>query len=207
MPKAGKNAIQNPVDEDATPEVAAPHAGDAPAVEGDSELVGVPYLGAVRIAALASAGISTIAELRAASAEAIGGVKGVGLRNAERIKSWLADQDAAASPDSAHDAEVPVELSDIDTAVTRIKEANPKKDLDKKLSRQLNKVLTRVSGVPAAFESLGNKDRQQAIKQLDRIAALLAQAAERGRLSDKKQHIVGGAIKAGLKKLDKVLDD
>lgn len=193
MSKAGKKIDRVAVEIEADPE------------PNYSELLAVPLLGAVRAAALADAGFLRISDLHAAAPEAIGSVKGVGLRNAERIKAWLAEQTLVSASQPAY--EVPADLSEIDGAVSRIKEANPKKALDKKLSRQLDKVLTRVSGVPAAFESLGGKDKQQAVKALDRIASLLAQAAERGRLSDKKQHDVGGAIKARLKKLDKALDD
>jgi len=168
-------------------------------------LLGVPFLGAVRIAALAQAGIKTIPDLKAATPEAIGSVKGVGLRNAERIKAWLSEQDTAQTPEPL--VSVPAEIAGIDGSVSRIREANPKKGLDKKLSRQLNKVLTRVSEVPVAFESIGDKEKHQALKALDRIATLLVQAADKGPLSDKKQQVVGGAIKAKLKKLDKALDD
>jgi len=205
MSKAGKKVNRVAVESEAEPESVVTVILEEPNELAYSELLAVPLLGAVRAAALANAGFLRIADLHAAAPETIGSVKGVGLRNAERIKAWLAEQALVSTDHPVH--EIPADLSEIDGAVSRLKEANPKKALDKKLSRQLDKVLTRVSGVPAAFESLGGKDKQQAVKALDRIASLLAQAAERGRLSDKKQHDVGGAIKARLKKLDKALDD
>jgi len=209
MSKAGKKTNRIPVQSDTTPEAVVAVILEEPDALDYSELIGVPFLGAVRAAALANVGILCIADLHAATPEAIGGVKGVGLRNAERIKAWVAERVLAPVETNQEDlaSEVPTDLNDIDGAVSRIKDANPKKALDKKLSRQLNKVLSRVSGVPAALESLGGKEKHQAVKALDRIATLLADAAERGRLSDKKQHTVGGAIKARLKKLDKALDD
>lgn len=183
--------------------------GEAPE---SSELLGVPYLGAIRTQALAESGITTLVQLRAASADQIGSVKGVGLRNAVRIKEWLERQSppksekAGKNPTTVH-SPLPADREGIDGAVSRIKEANPKKALDKRLSRQLEKVLSRVAGVPATLESLGLKEKQQAAKALDRVAHLLAATADRGRLSDKKQQVVGGAIKARLKKLEKVLED
>jgi NAD-dependent DNA ligase len=205
MAKNGKTTAPVEVDHDDPAPTGSVQAPPETVQADGSELLGVPFLGAVRIAALAQAGIVTISELKAATPESIGSVKGVGLRNAERIKAWLSEQDTAQTQE--HMVSIPAEIAGIDGAVSRIREANPKKGFDKKLSRQLNKVLNRVSEVPVAFESLGDKEKQQALKALDRIATLLVQAADKGPLSDKKQHVVGGAIKAKLKKLDKALDD
>jgi hypothetical protein len=66
------------------------------------ELSNVPHIGNYRAKVLAGAGIHTLSDLEAADAETIGSVKGVGFRNAQRIKDWLASrgedgQDAEAA--------------------------------------------------------------------------------------------------------------
>ena len=64
-------------------------AADEAAQVAQSDLEGIPYLGAPRRLALALAGFATQDDLRRATVEQIGGVKGVGTVNAARVKEWL----------------------------------------------------------------------------------------------------------------------
>jgi NAD-dependent DNA ligase len=97
------------------------------------------------------------------------------------------------------------DLGQIDTAISRLKEAIPKKSRDKKLGRQLDKVANSVSDVPDNFEVLQNKEKIAATRALDRIAKLLSEAVESGKLSAKKQEAMGVELKKFRKRLVKAL--
>jgi predicted flap endonuclease-1-like 5' DNA nuclease len=90
--KIHKNGLKAPsAPASAPPEVMADLDQPATKPPASSDLTGIPYLGPSRVRALADAGITTLAKLRAASVEDIGSVKGVGMVNAARVKAWLND--------------------------------------------------------------------------------------------------------------------
>lgn len=93
----------------------------------------------------------------------------------------------------------------VDTAVSRIKEAIPKKSREKKLGRQLKKVTHSVAELPHSVDILPDDDKQAAAAALNRIATLLNKAVENGKLSAKKQEAMGAELKKFRKQLEKAL--
>jgi hypothetical protein len=65
---------------------------ETPEEEAIFDIARVPYLGPSRLTALAAAGITTIDELNDAPVETIAAIKGVGLKQAAYIKSWVGEQ-------------------------------------------------------------------------------------------------------------------
>ena len=193
------------------------HAGDAPPVGPKSELVGVPYLGETRRLALALAGLVTQDDLRRASAEQIGGVKGVGMGNAVKIKAWLdtpavplpafvpTDTDPALAASNQDVQDVFQKLGD---AAARLKDHLPAKSRAKALDRQLDKLDSVASELAEGPDTLSAKQVQEAVKTLDKIAALLQNAAaDSQKLSPKKQAALIEELRARRKRLEKTLDD
>lgn len=184
-------------------------------------LEGIPYLGATRRQALALAGLHTQDDLRQASVEQIGGVKGVGMVNAARVKEWLAAQDAAiATPVTpltetnssatllgTANQEVQDIFQKLGTAAARLKRTVPGKSRDKALDRQLDKLDTVASELAEGPDTLSLKQVQEAVKTLDKIAALLETAAGAEKLTPKKQGALIEELRARRKRLQKTLGD
>ncbi len=191
------------------------------------DILSVPYLGPARVRALADAGILTVDDLRAATADRIGGVKGVGLRNAARIKEWLASRPAAPEP-GLPPAPPPIfetesvsydpalaginqtisdELSEVDQAVTRLRERLGAKGQSKKLARQFDKIETVLSELAEGPDTLPARQLDEAVTLLHKIADLLCCAAEEKRLSPKKLDDLSDALRLGRKALQNAVGD
>lgn len=213
---ADKNTVaEKPILEEAVQTV---HGDDAPlSPSPKSELEGVPYLGETRREALALAGFRTQNDLRRATAEQIGGVKGVGMGNAVKIKAWLeipsaplpaaapADIDPALASANQNVQDVFQKLGD---AAARLKDHIPAKSRDKALDRQLDKLDSVASELAEGPDTLSVKQVQDAVRTLDKIAALLQSAADdTQKLSAKKQAALIEELRARRKRLQKTLDD
>ena len=182
-----------------------------------SELEGVPYLGETRRQALAEAGLITQDDLRQATAEQIGGVKGVGMGNAAKIKAWLAVPSAplpAAAPTdidpglASANQNVQDVFQKLGDAAARLKDHIPAKSRDRALDRQLDKLDTVASELAEGPDTLTAKQMQDAVKTLDKIAAILQSAADdTQKLSPKKQATLIDELRARRKRLQKTLDD
>lgn len=185
-----------------------------------SKLPDIPYLGETRRQALALAGLRTLDDLRAASVERIGGVKGVGMVNAARVKEWLAVQAdmpavATATPIPQTDgfalASANQDVQDVfqklGSASERLKKTIPAKARDKALDRQLDKLDSVASELAEGPDTLSMKQVQEAVKTLDKIAALLEAAAGAEKLTPKKQTVLIEELRARRKRLQKTLGD
>ena len=196
---------------------------ETPEEEEIFDLLGVPYLGRTRVRLLAAAGIRTIDDLRAASAAEIGGIKGVGMGNAGRIKTWLATQDAlpppvsrpapapearSVSPDpalAAANQAVQDDMAQIDQAITRIQQAIPARIAHKKLDRQVDKVQAVLSELAEAPDTLRPKQMRRAIKMLHLIAALLDKFSNVGHVSEKIVVAFAEELRDRRKRLQEIL--
>ena len=216
--KNAKNGATPPVVKAVLEEaVVTSAADDTASSRTQSELVGVPYLGETRREALAQAGLITQDDLRRASAEQIGGVKGVGMGNAVKIKAWLnrpaAPLPAAAVQDidpalASANQNVQDVFQKLDDAAARLKDHLPVKSRDKALDRQLDKLDSVASELAEGPDTLSAKQVQEAVKTLDKIAALLQSAAEAPQiLSPKKQAALIEELRTRRKRLQKTLDD
>ncbi len=181
----------------------------------DDNLENIPYLGETRRAALALAGLRTRADLMRASVEQIGGIKGVGMVNAARVKAYLHSHEAS-TPDVA--AAIDVDLADInqhvqdiflklEVAAARLKEHNPAKSRDKNLDRQLEKLDSVASELAEGPDTLSAAQVEKAVKTLDKIAALLSGAANAEKLSSKKQALLVEELRERRRRLQKTLGD
>jgi len=202
---------------------------ETPEEEEILTLVGIPLLGPTRRDALTEAGIKTRADLAAATLEQIGGVKGVGMTNAKRIKEWLdahpappvpAPTDTAPPPPTAEEksshpaldfASVNQAIQDvlerIDHSEQQIKQATPAKVRDLSLDRQFDKLETVASELAEGPDTLTGRQIQQALKSLGKIADILEEAADAGKLSPKKQADLAADLRARRKKLQKSLGE
>ncbi len=225
LPTSETTAIQTVADQTVADQTVA----DKPVLEeavqtahGDdagpkSELEGVPYLGETRRQALAEAGFVTQDDLRRATAEQIGGVKGVGMGNAAKIKAWLAVPSAplpAAAPQdidmalASANQNVQDVFQKLGDAAARLKDHIPAKSRDKALDRQLDKIDSVASELAEGPDTLSAKQVQEAVKTLDKIAALLQSAADdTQKLSAKKQAALIEELRTRRKRLQKTLDD
>lgn len=216
--QADQTEADKPILEEVVQTVHGDDAGNAaqePAQK--SELEGVPYLGETRRQALAAAGLITQDDLRRATAEQIGGVKGVGMGNAARIKAWL------ASPSAPLPAAAPVDVDPglasanqsvqdvfqkLGDAAARLKDQLPEKSRDKALDRQLDKLDSVASELAEGPDTLSAQQVQDAVKALDKIAALLQSAADDApKLSPKKQAALIEELRTRRKRLQKTLDE
>ena len=150
----------------------------------------------------------------------IGGVKGVGPVNAARVKEWLRVQDempgvAVSTPlpvvDSSASALASVnqEVQDVfqklGEATERLKKKVPARD--KGLDRQLQKLDTAASELAEGPDTLSAKQMSDALKTLDKIAALLEAAASSEKLGPKKQAALVEELRARRKRLQKTISD
>ncbi len=219
--KNGKNdatpAVVKAVLEEAVETVHSDDALSTSQTAPKSELEGVPYLGETRREALALAGLRTQEDLRRATVEEIGGVKGVGMGNAVKIKAWLASPSAplpAAAPQdidtslAAANQDVQDVFQKLGDASARLKGQIPDKSRDKDLDRQLDKLDTVASELAEGPDTLSAKQLQDAVRTLDKIAALLQIAADDApKLSPKKQAALVEELRARRKRLQKTLGD
>ncbi len=197
----------------------APTPGDDAA---HSELPEIPYLGETRRQALAEAGMRTLDDLRGASVEQIGGVKGVGMVNAARVKEWLAVQaempnvavstplpqtGASASALAAANQDVQEVFQKLGDASDKLKRTIPAKARDKALDRQLDKLDTVASELAEGPDTLSMVQVQEAVRTLDKIAALLEAAAVAEKLTPKKQAALIEELRARRKRLQKTLGE
>lgn len=188
----------------------------------DSELPEIPYLGETRRQALAKAGLRTLDDLRAASVEQIGGVKGVGMVNAARVKEWLAVQaempnvavstpipqtSAPASALASANQGVQEVFQKLGDASDKLKKTIPSKARDKALNRQLDKLDTVASELAEGPDTLSMAQVQEAVKTLDKIAALLEAAAAAEKLTPKKQAALVEELRVRRKRLQKTLGE
>ncbi len=197
----------------------------APVPDGDmakSELPEIPYLGETRRQALAQAGMRTLDDLRAASVEQIGSVKGVGMVNAGRVKEWLAVQaempnvavstplpeiESSASALAIANQDVQEVFQKLGDASDKLKKTIPAKTRDKALDRQLDKLDTVASELAEGPDTLSMKQVQKAVRTLDKIAALLEAAAAVEKLTPKKQAVLIEELRARRKRLQKTLGE
>lgn len=188
----------------------------APMLPGaDDNLENIPYLGETRRAALALVGLRTRADLMQATVAQIGGVKGVGMVNAARVKDYLRVQEASVSDDPAVIGEnlavINQHVQDIflklEVAAVRLKEHNPAKSRDKNLDRQLEKLDTVASELAEGPDTLSAAQVEKAVKTLDKIAALLSSAANAEKLSPKKQALLVEELRERRRRLQKTLGD
>lgn len=208
---------QTEADKPALEEVVHTAHGDDAGSTPKSELEGVPYLGETRRQALAEAGFVTQDDLRRATAEQIGGVKGVGMGNAAKIKTWLGspsvplpsaapvdvDPGLASANQSVQDV-----FQKLGDAAARLKDQIPAKSRDKALDRQLDKIDSVASELAEGPDTLSAQQVQDAVKTLDKIAALLLSAADdTQKLSPKKQAALIEELRMRRKRLQKTLDD
>ena len=195
---------------------------DDEVVSSASELPDIPYLGATRRIALAAAGLRTLDDLRAATVEQIGGVKGVGMVNAGRVKEWLAVQaempavataapipqtDTSASALASANQDVQDVFQKLGSASELLRKTVSAKARDKALGRQLDKLDTVASELAEGPDTLSMKQVQEAVKTLDKIAALLEAAAALEKLSPKKQAVLIEELRARRKRLQKTLGE
>ena len=187
-----------------------------------SELPEIPYLGETRRQALAQAGMRTLDDLRAASVEQIGGVKGVGMVNAARVKEWLAVQaempavaistpipqiDGSASALAIANQDVQDVFQKLGSASDKLKKTISAKTRDKALDRQLDKLDTVASELAEGPDTLSMKQVQEAVRTLDKIAVLLEAAAAAEKLTPKKQAVLVEELRARRKRLQKTLGE
>ena len=187
-----------------------------------SELPEIPYLGETRRQALAQAGMRTLDDLRAASVEQIGGIKGVGMANAARVKEWLAVQaempavaiftpipqiDGSASALAIANQDVQDVFQKLGSASDKLKKTISAKTRDKALDRQLDKLDTVASELAEGPDTLSMKQVQEAVRTLDKIAALLEAAAAAEKLTPKKQAVLVEELRARRKRLQKTLGE
>ena len=215
-PPTDKPVLEDAV-QTAHPDDAPPSPATALPDVPKSELEGVPYLGETRRQALAAAGLVTQDDLREATAEQIGGVKGVGMGNAAKIKEWLASPSAPLPAAAPTDIDAPLAAANqnvqdvfqkLGDAAARLKDHLPAKSRDKALDRQLDKLDTVASELAEGPDTLSAKQVQNAVKTLDKIAALLRSAADdTGKLSAKKQAALIEELRARRKRLQKTLED
>lgn len=215
--KSGKDAAPAVVKAVLEEAVETAHGDDTPPTAPKSELEGVPYLGETRREALAQAGLRTQEDLRRAAVEEIGGVKGVGMGNAVKIKAWLASPSAPLPAAAPQDIDMALASANQDVqdvfqklgdASARLKGQIPDKSRDKDLDRQLDKLDTVASELAEGPDTLTAQQLQDAVRTLDKIAALLQSAADDApKLSPKKQAALVEELRARRKRLQKTLDD
>ncbi len=219
--KNGKNdatpAVIKAVLEEAVETVHSDDALSTSQTAPKSELEGVPYLGETRREALALAGLRTQEDLRRATVEQIGSVKGVGMGNAVKIKAWLASPSAPLPAAAPQDIDMALASANQDVqdvfqklgdASARLKGQIPDKSRDKALDRQLDKLDTVASELAEGPDTLSAKQLQDAVRTLDKIAALLQIAADDApKLSPKKQAALVEELRARRKRLQKTLGD
>lgn len=181
-------------------------------------LAEVLYIGPNRARLLAAIGIHTLDDLRAADASQIGSVKGVGLRNGERIKEWLAIRDAVPiSPDpesdpnpdpalAAENQSAQDDMTAIDGAVKRIQKAIPKNIPHKKLDRQVEKLLAVISELAEGPDTLRPKQLRRALTMLHLIASLLNTFATTDPLSEKIVLAFAEELRDRRRRLEAILD-
>ena len=179
-------------------------------------LADVLYIGPSRARLLAAIGIHTLDDLRAADAVQIGSVKGVGLRNGERIKEWLALRDAARvpamcndnpDPELAHENQsVQDDMAAIDQAITRIQQAIPRNVAHKKFDRQVERLLAVMSELAEGPDTLRPKQQRKAVKMLHLIATLLDTLTTVGPLSEKKVLAFAEELRDRRRRLQDILD-
>lgn len=211
-------AVVNAVLEDAVLTAAAEEAAQAT----ESDLVGIPYLGDTRRLLLVQAGFATKDDLRGATVEQIGAVKGVGLVNAGRVKEWLRVQgemphvvvatpmpltSTPASDLASLNQEVQDIFQKLDDVTERLKRKVPPPVRDKGLDRQLQKLDTAASELAEGPDTLSTKQMAEALKTLDKIAALLEAAASSEKLGPKKQAALVEELRTRRKRLQKTLND
>ncbi len=211
--KNGKDATPAVVKAVLEEAVETVHGDDALAAAPKSELEGVPYLGETRREALAQAGLRTQEDLRRATVEQIGGVKGVGMGNAVKIKAWL-DVPSAPLPAAAPqdiDMSLAAANQDVQDVFQKLGDASARlkgQIRDKDLERQLDKLDSVASELAEGPDTLSAKQLQEAVKTLDKIATLLQSAADNApKLSPKKQAALVEELRARRKRLQKSLDD
>lgn len=194
-----------------TPGVAAQTILSLPGA--DNNLEGIPYLGETRRAALAAAGLRTREDLMLATVEQIGGVKGVGMVNAARVKDYLQLQGENVSLlPSAIDpglADTNQQVQDIfqklEDAASLLKEHLPAKSRAKNLERQLVKLDNVAAELAEGPDTLSAAQMEKAVKTLDKIAALLTSAANLEKLTPKKQAVLIEELRDRRKRLEKTL--
>ena len=179
----------------------------------DDNLEGIPYLGETRRAALALAGLRTREDLMRATIEQIGGVKGVGMVNAARVKDYLHPQgenlSLATSPIDPELAGTNQQVQDIfqklEDAASLLKEHLPAKSRAKNLGRQLAKLDNVAAELAEGPDTLSAAQMEKAVKTLDKIAALLTSAANLEKLTPKKQSVLIEELRDRRKRLEKTL--
>ena len=137
--------------------------------------------------------------------------------NAAKIKAWLSSPSAPLPAAAPQDTDMALASANQDVqdvfqklgdASARLKEQIPDKSRDKALDRQLDKLDSVASELAEGPDTLSGKQLQDAVKTLDKIAALLQSAADDPqKLSPKKQAALIEELRARRKRLQKTLGD
>jgi NAD-dependent DNA ligase len=181
------------------------------------ELVSVPLLGPTRIKALADAGYRTLTDLSSATEDQLGSVKGIGARNAQKIKAWLvanAGESAVASAvpvvadansqSSPANQRLQAALAELDQAVFQIKALLPGRALDRKLIAQLDKMNAAATDIPESGVEPADQ-WEKALRRLKKVTALVLAAAAHN-LSDKAKRGLRDDIRKRRRRLQKALE-
>lgn len=182
-----------------------------------AELEKIPLLGPTRIKALAEAGIKSLADLGTATEDQLGAVKGIGLRNAQKIKAWLTENamEAVNSQAPAAEADIKTEpaaanlrlqdaLAELDRAVFQIKSLLPDRPIDKKLIAQLDKVNKTAGDIPEIVAE-PSELWEKSLRRLKKVTALVCAAAAH-KLSDKNKRLLRDDLRKRRRRLQKALD-
>ena len=93
------------------------------------------------------------------------------------------------------------------SASDKLKKTISAKTRDKALDRQLDKLDTVASELAEGPDTLSMKQVQEAVRTLDKIAALLEAAAAAEKLTPKKQAVLVEELRARRKRLQKTLGE
>ena len=142
--------------------------------------------------------------------------------NAARVKEWLAVQaeipsvaistpipqiDGSASALAIANQDVQDVFQKLGSASDKLKKTISAKTRDKALDRQLDKLDTVASELAEGPDTLSMKQVQEAVRTLDKIAALLEAAAAAEKLTPKKQAVLVEELRARRKRLQKTLGE
>lgn len=199
----------------------------------EADLTQAPYLGPTRVKALSDAGISTFSDLDAAMPDDIGRITGVGLRNALRIKEWLAARTIAepgpppAPPQieaGAHGADAKFDpscdpkqaatnqtiydaLESLEQQLANLRATIGEKKLRKRLVRQFDKLSLVACELVEGPDTLTTKSTHRSAKELAKVVGVLEKASKRKIDSSKKQKTLADTVREHRKFLQRLIGD
>lgn len=212
----------------------APGVQIAPPAANDAfDLTQAPFLGPTRVRALANAGISTLAQLRAAPPDDIGRITGMGLRNALRVKEWLAAQaapkpglpppppnidmaaqggvslsDVSCDPKQAETNQtIYDELENLEQQLANLRVAIGPKNLKKRLASQFDKLSLVACELVEGPDTLTTKSTHRSAKELKKVVGALEKASKRKSYSPRKQDLLAETVREHRKFLQRLIGD